>query len=100
MLKKLKLKTKLISFDLWETLITDRPHRKKMNLRSSERTNILYSYFVPKEEEPEPTPPLSPPASAPTSKPTPISHYIEDIIKNDEAYMNLFLEEERLGSTK
>ena len=24
----------------------------------------------------------------------------EDIIKNDEAYMNLFLEEERLGSTK
>ena len=45
MLKKLKLKTKLISFDLWETLITDRPHRKKMNLRSSERTNILYSYL-------------------------------------------------------
>ena len=24
----------------------------------------------------------------------------EEIIKNDEAYMNLFLEEERLGSTK
>ena len=49
MLKKLKLKTKLISFDLWETLITDRPHGKKMNLRSSKRTNILYSYLNDKK---------------------------------------------------
>ena len=49
MLKIMKLKNKLISFDLWETLITDRPNGKKMNSRSIERINNLYSYLNNKE---------------------------------------------------
>ncbi len=45
MLKIMKLKTKLISFDLWETLITDRPQGKKINSRSVQRVKNLSLYL-------------------------------------------------------
>ena len=44
MLKIIELKTKLISFDLWETLITDRPQGKKINSRSVQRVKKLSLY--------------------------------------------------------
>ncbi|MEC9451270.1 MAG: HAD family hydrolase [Chloroflexota bacterium] len=45
MLKIIELKTKLISFDLWETLITDRPQGKKINSRSVQRVKKLSLYL-------------------------------------------------------
>tara|TARA_B110000438_G_scaffold168479_1_gene161037 strand:+ start:147 stop:902 length:756 start_codon:yes stop_codon:yes gene_type:complete len=45
MLKINKLEIKLISFDLWETLIKDNEGSKIQNCRSNERIDNLYKYF-------------------------------------------------------
>jgi FMN phosphatase YigB (HAD superfamily) len=45
MLKINKLEIKLISFDLWETLIKDSEDSKIQNSRSNERVENLFKYF-------------------------------------------------------
>ncbi len=45
MLKINKLEIKLISFDLWETLIRDNEDSKIQNNRSNERVENLFKYF-------------------------------------------------------